>query len=137
MSQGKIKTLIVEDVIIIQRLLTHILGDRAECITEANGQSAVKRFSNEYFNGVPFKLVCLDFFLPEMNGLDILSYIRSFEDEIKLKKEERTKIMMITSVSSPKTIKHAREMGCDAYIIKPFSIEDIQNELERLGLVKT
>jgi len=137
MSQGKIKTLIVEDVIIIQRLLKHILGDRAECITETNGQSAVKRFSNEYFNGVPFNLVCLDFFLPEMNGLDILSYIRSFEDEIKLKKEERTKIMMVTSVSTPKTIKQAREMGCDAYIIKPFSIDDVQNELVRLGLVKT
>lgn len=135
MADKKIKALIVEDVLIIQRLLEHILGDKAECIAVTDGKSAVQRFSQEYFNGVPFNLVCLDIFLPEMNGLDVLSYIRNFESEIKLKEDERSKIVMVTSVSSANTIKQAREKGCNGYIIKPFSIEDVQEELSRLDLI--
>ena len=136
MEQKTIKALIVEDVFLIERLIEHIIGPYAVCKSVQNGKDAVSLFTKEYFNGEPFNLVCLDIYLPEMDGIEVLQGIRSFEDEIRIKEDERTRILMVTSLANQNIIKKARKIGCDGYITKPFSKDQIIDELVRLKLIK-
>lgn len=136
MSEKSIKALIVEDVFLIQRLLEHIMGPYAECKGAQNGKDALSIFTNEFFNGEPFNLVCLDIYLPEMDGIEVLQSIRTFEDEIRLSPEERTKIIMVSSLANQNIIKKAHKIGCDGYITKPFSKEEIITVLQNIGLIK-
>jgi len=131
-----IKALIVEDVLLIQRLIERFMVSHADCITVADGKMALDLFTSHYFNGDPFNLVCLDIYLPKVNGLAVLENIRNFENEIRLSEEEKSKVIMISSLSNQNMIKKAKTLGCNGYITKPFSKEDVVEELTRLGLIK-
>jgi len=133
---NKIKALIVEDVFLIQRILQKLTIDYADCHTAQDGLIAVETYKSEYFNGDPFDLIYLDIYIPEMDGIEVLESIRSFEDELKIKEEEKVKIVMVTSLSHSNMIKKARKLGCDGYVTKPFSKDQIINELKRLGMIK-
>ncbi|MCB0281034.1 MAG: response regulator [Calditrichae bacterium] len=135
MSNKTIKALIVEDVFLIQRLLENILGPYAKCLGVANGTDAINTYTSHYFNGEPFDLVCLDIFLPGMDGIEVLQSIRDFEDEINIDANERTKIVMVSSMANHNMIKKAHQIGCNGYITKPFSKDEILNTLLTLGLI--
>lgn len=137
MNEKIIKALIVEDVFLIQRLLENILGPYAQCIGVANGVDAVNAYTSHYFNGEPFDLVCLDIFLPGMDGIEVLQSIRDFEGEINLEDKERTKIVMVTSMANHNMMKKAHQIGCNGYITKPFSKDEILSTLLTLGLIRS
>jgi two-component system, chemotaxis family, chemotaxis protein CheY len=134
--ENKLKALIVEDVILLQRMLQKLTEEYANSETAQNGKYAIELFSREYFNGDPFDVIFLDIFMPEMDGIEALRSIRQFEDELKTKDEERVKIIMVTSMSNPNMIEKARELGCDGYVTKPFNRDQILKELKRLSLIK-
>ncbi len=131
----KINALIVEDVFLIQRVIERFIEPYGVFTVSNNGKEALKKYAEFFFNGNAFNLVCLDIYLPEMNGLDVLSNIRKFEDEIKLKSEERCKIIIISSVTHPATVQQAYKLGCDYYVAKPFSKEDIVNALKKIKMI--
>lgn len=135
MNEKPIKALIVEDVFLIQRLIAHLIQDYAECKPAENGKDAINLFTSEYFNGVPFNLVCLDIYLPEMNGIEVLKSIRAFEEEIRLKEDERCKIVMVSSSSNHNMVNSAKKVGCDGYVTKPFTKNEVIAELLRLKLI--
>ncbi|KAA3617632.1 MAG: response regulator [Calditrichaeota bacterium] len=132
----KLKVLIVEDVFLIQRMLQKLILEYADCQSAENGKKAVELYTSEYFNGEPFDVIFLDIFMPEMDGIEVLQSIRLFEDELKMKPEEKINIIMVTSMSNNNMIQKAKNLGCNGYITKPFSREQIISELKRLGLVK-
>ncbi len=133
--EEKIKALIVEDVLLIQRMLQKLTAEYTESQAVMNGKDAVELFTSEYFNGGPFDLIFLDIFVPEMNGVEVLESIRAFEKELKMKDHEKVKIIMVTSMSNSNMIEKTRKLGCNGYITKPFSIDQIVDELKRLGLI--
>jgi len=64
-------------------------------------------------------LVLLDIMMPQMNGLDALPLI--------LKKQPKTKVLMMTAYSTLDKVLNAHRHGAQNYIMKPF------NSLEILG----
>ncbi len=130
-----IRALIVEDVFLIQRVIERFIAPYGTFRVSNSGKVALKEYAEYFFNGEAFNLVCLDIYLPEMNGLEVLKHIRDFENEIHLSNEERSKIIIISSVTHPGTIQQAYDLGCDYYITKPFSREDVVKALRKLKLI--
>ena len=58
-------------------------------------------------------LLLLDVEMPNLNGYDVLSIIRSHQESTALK------IIMLTSRSSEKHKRRASELGANAYLTKP------------------
>ena len=132
---NKLKALIVEDVFLIQRMIQKLSTNFADCQGVQNGKDAIELYTSEYFNGNPFDFIYLDIYMPEMDGIEVLQSIRTFEDELKMKEEDRVKIIMVTSMSTSGMVQKARKLGCNGYVTKPFSKDQIINELKRLGLI--
>lgn len=71
-------------------------------------------------------LVTLDNILPDMSGIEILKVLR--EQDIKCK------VIMISAVGQQSAIEEGLGLGAEAYIIKPFTKENILEKVkESLG----
>lgn len=68
-------------------------------------------------------LVILDIFMPEVNGVEVLSHLR--------KQEEPIDVIMITAADDASTICKVLRCGVVAYITKPFKFDKYKAVLER------
>lgn len=78
-------------------------------------------------NGFP-DLACVDWNMPEMNGLEFVKEIRQRPGN------EVMKIMMITTESEAENVMAALESGADEYLMKPFTKDSVSDKLTLLGL---
>jgi len=62
--------------------------------------------------------------LPDMDGIEVLEKIR--------KKDKQTPIIILTVRSDRIYIEAAREKGANAYMTKPFQVDDIIETIEAL-----
>jgi len=121
------KILAVDDSMLIRRLVSSaasVLG--AECVTAEDGKIGVDRLEADPSG---FSLVCLDWNMPNMNGLDFLKHIRA---------DGRWKdlpVLMLTTEGSKDAIITAIKAGATAYMTKPFFEKDLQTKmLDCLGM---
>jgi two-component system chemotaxis response regulator CheY len=73
----------------------------------------------------PYDLVITDINMPDINGLELISFIRRSE----LHKE--TPVLIISTQSSERDRARGLSLGANGYLIKPFSPEDLQSEVWR------
>jgi two-component system chemotaxis response regulator CheY len=73
----------------------------------------------------PYDLVITDINMPDINGLELISFMRRNE----LHKE--TPVLIISTQSSERDRARGLSLGANGYLIKPFSQEDLQNEVWR------
>jgi two-component system chemotaxis response regulator CheY len=121
------KVLAVDDSMLIRRIVasaSSVIG--AECIGAPDGLIALGVLEADPSG---FSLVCLDWNMPNMNGLEFLTRIRS---------DERWKtlpVLMLTTEGSRDAIITAIKAGATAYMTKPFFEKDLQTKiLDCLGL---
>ncbi len=94
----------------------------------ANGKAgAEKAYENDY------DLLLLDIMLPQLDGFEICKEVRRFSD---------VPIMFITARCAQEDILTGYALGCDDYIVKPFSIPVFYNKVNALikrskGLVRS
>jgi two-component system phosphate regulon response regulator PhoB len=70
-------------------------------------------------------VILLDWDMPEMNGLEVLS---------KLKEKDETKnipVIMLTGRSRLSEIENAFDLGADSYITKPVQFHELPETLKR------
>jgi len=60
------KSLIVDDIGTIQRLLTHMLKEFGSCEYAQNGLDALEKQKEAFKAGQPFDLICLDIMMPDI-----------------------------------------------------------------------
>ena len=70
--------------------------------------------------------VFLDKGLPDADGLTLLNQIRKMDPEIK--------VVMCTADGSRETITEAMQAGISGYLVKPFSMQNINKTLARIGI---
>ncbi|MCH7662406.1 MAG: response regulator [Chloroflexi bacterium] len=70
------------------------------------------------------ELILLDINMPQVSGIDLLEYIRT-----KLKLADLP-IIMLSAEFTDVQVDQAYELGADAYIFKPVSIEELQTAIE-------
>ena len=121
------KVLAVDDSFFIRRIVASacsVFG--AECVGAADGVLAISALEEDPEG---FSIVCLDWNMPNMNGLECLTRIRA---------DERWKslpVLMLTTEGSRDAIITAIKAGATAYMTKPFYEKDLQAKmLDCLGL---
>jgi two-component system, response regulator len=95
-----------------------VVRDGAEALEFVFGEGAQK----------PPKLILLDLKLPKLNGLELLSRIRS-DDRTK-----RIPVVVLTSSREESDLYTSYELGVNSYIVKPVDFEQFAEAVRQLGL---
>ena len=64
-------------------------------------------------------LMVLDIMMPTMDGWGVL------EEMLKLPVEERPRVVIVSALSSLRDRAKAAELGADAYVPKPFNVDEL------------
>jgi two-component system chemotaxis response regulator CheY len=121
------KILVVDDSAVMRRIVgsaAALLG--ADCAGAGDGAQAIAQLETD---PAGFQLVCLDWNMPVMGGLEFLQTLR---------KDPRWKelpVLMITTEGSRESIIAAIKAGATGYLTKPFNQQDLQSKMmDCLGL---
>jgi len=131
------KCLIVEDEFITRQLMQVYLAELGEVFIAVNGQEAVDAFIISCDNKEPYDLICMDIMMPEMDGIEALTKIRDHEKECGIRGLDVAKVIMTTAKRQSKDIYGAFNTGCESYLVKPFTKQELFSEIEKLGLTVT
>ena len=127
--------LIVEDDFTSRRMLQMFLAAHGECDVAVNGKEALAAFTIAQVERNPYTLICLDVMMPELNGMDVLREIRAREKQAGVPQHQEVKIVMTTSLDSPRDVVGAYyHGGCNGYLVKPVSRQALENLLLEYGL---
>ncbi len=114
--------LIVDDSLSVRKSLAEVATDAGyEAILARDGMEAVGLLLEH----TP-KLALVDLEMPNMNGLELTSHIRSDE------KLSDLPVIMITSRTQQKHQQQAQAAGVSAYLTKPYSEEELLDTMGRL-----
>lgn len=117
----------VDDSRAMRLILRRIIGQLGFDVIEAeDGQAALTTLAGE--EEVP-DLALIDWNMPNMNGLDLVTAIRA---DARLR--EMT-LVMVTTESEQSQIVRALAAGAHEYVIKPFTSGAMVEKLALLGLV--
>ncbi|TYO65771.1 response regulator transcription factor [Bradyrhizobium hipponense] len=112
MSTGSVKVLIVDDEPSIRKLLRMGLVTQGYEILDApNGKTALQLLSHNP------DVILLDFGLPDMEGLDLLSMLRA--------QNEHVAIVVLSSRGDETGKVEALDCGADDYITEPFEMNEL------------
>ncbi|MBF0101006.1 MAG: response regulator [Desulfobacterales bacterium] len=128
------KILVVDDELVSRKKMHKIMEGIGECISVESGKQAIRSFKEAWEEGVPFEVISLDIFMPDMSGIEVLTKIREVEKEKQVPKEKQVKIMMVTSYSEKDIVIASLKAGCDNYVVKPFNSEKVRAKLIGMGL---
>ncbi|NNE81593.1 MAG: response regulator, partial [Silicimonas sp.] len=74
----------------------------------------------------PVHLVISDYFMPEMDGLHLLHYLRSNPQT------QKTGFLLITGKADPAIINKGKQLGMNNYLAKPFQTADLKSAIEAI-----
>ena len=119
MSEHLPRVLVVEDnadiVDIIQRRLQL---DGMEPVVCTRGTEAKTLLGQQRFDAV-----VLDIMMPDISGFEVLEHVRATPAL------EDLPVVMLSAKASPQDRERAKDMGADAYIVKPFGPHDLVRTL--------
>ncbi|MDL2300586.1 response regulator transcription factor [Clostridiaceae bacterium OttesenSCG-928-D20] len=122
-----IKILIVEDEKPINHLIEMNLSEAGyDCTCAFDGMTAANIIEKERFD-----LILLDIMLPEVDGYELLEYIKPFE----------MPVIFLTAKGSVEDRVKGLKLGADDYLVKPFEIVEllarVETILRRAGKTQT
>lgn len=121
------RILVAEDNAEIRALVSSILAEAGHKVTVAqNGRQALDLMAGE----AP-ELLVLDIMMPQVDGYTVLKEIKSSGAR------DSMKILVLTAKTSESDWVRGYKLGADAYITKPFDIDELMNQVEELlGMTK-
>ncbi len=125
------RTLIVEDDSVSRMMLQDMLEEYSEVTCVANGAEALKIFLSEKFD-----LICLDLNMPQLDGHEVLAYIRAYENATGLKLGKGSKVLITSIMKNPLHVFRAFRGTADGYLAKPFELEQLISYLRDFNLIE-
>jgi putative nucleotidyltransferase with HDIG domain len=111
--------LVVDDEEAIREVVSTMLESRGyHCTTLSNGRAA-----QEYVRKQTPDLVLSDMIMPEMDGIQLLDWLRNFDPEIP--------VIMVTAIHDISTALQAIRRGAYDYILKPFEKDQLFHAVGR------
>ncbi|MDD3030285.1 MAG: response regulator [Alphaproteobacteria bacterium] len=126
MSQlSNLRVLIADDHFLIRQFVLNTLKDsKIENVeTAVDGNEAIDFVQKAKQGGVPYDIVFLDWNMPTISGLEVLSYFRAKSEYAD------TAFVMLTAESEQQNIMKAIKAGATSYIVKPVSPADLGKKL--------
>ncbi len=121
-TDEQLRILLADDSTEIRLILREHLSDRGWEIFEAtDGAEALETILVEKPH-----LIILDVMMPELNGWEVLKYLRS-KPHIK-----DTKVLMLTGVGAKVNSLTSPLFGADLYLDKPFDLDVLDEKLDVL-----
>lgn len=116
------RILLVEDDVHISEVIHDYFvresGGKLQVVVSDNGTDGIDRFMTESFD-----LVLLDIMLPGMDGFSICREMR---------RHSMVPILFLTARDSERDIMLGYDLGCDDYIVKPFSLATLYAKCKAL-----
>ena len=127
-SEGfEARALVVDDDPDIRLLLRHVLGSAGLRVEEADGGAeALAHVGN---GGALPHVVVLDVQMPLVDGWDVLTALRERPETADIP------VVMCTVKSSTRDFVRAWELGCDAYVTKPFDSSSLVEQVREVMLL--
>lgn len=117
----KIKVLMIDDNVNLVGMVEDYFEDssRIEIVGKAfDGEEGLEIIRE---GNLKYDLIILDLIMPKKDGMGVLK---------ELKKENRNEnIIVCTSYNAPDTIRKVSEYGINYYILKPFSLADLEEKI--------
>jgi|SRR5687767_9040703 two-component system chemotaxis response regulator CheY len=104
--------------------MLNVLGFKARA---AYGSGAAMKL---LAGGFTPNFICLDINMPGVNGLEILAYLRREPRLIPVP------VFVITSDDQPETRRKVMRLGANIMIIKPATIDALEDGLKKAGFLK-
>lgn len=130
-----LRVLLVEDDFVSRILLHTFLSRHGECHIAVNGREAVEAFRSAADRGEPYQLICMDIRMPEMDGREAVRQIRAIEESVGTLSTLGAKIFMITTVREIKEVTLCFRELCDAYLVKPVDLGELQSRIRSFQLI--
>ena len=120
-----LKVLVADDHFLIRQFIRNTLQDSqiTNVQTAADGNEAIDLIQKAFEVNQPYDIVFLDWNMPTISGLEVLSYFRAKTDYAA------TAFVMVTAESEQQNIMKAIKAGATSYIIKPVSPSDLSKKL--------
>ena len=117
------KVLVVDDSAGMRSLLVSTLEeiDGIEAVEACNGFEALKALPMQ-----PFDLIITDINMPEINGLEIVHFIKS--NQIY----QQIPLVIISTEKGQNDIQKGLALGAQKYITKPFDPEQVKKTVKEL-----
>jgi two-component system chemotaxis response regulator CheY len=115
------KVLIVEDSTASREFIASTIQqiDGAEVVCAGSGFDALKLLPRFRFD-----LIITDINMPDINGLELIQFIRSNEHH------RATPILLISTQASDRDRERGLALGANAYVSKPFTPEDLRSKVK-------
>jgi two-component system chemotaxis response regulator CheY len=119
------RALVIDDSRAMRTILRGILvGLEFDVVEAADGRQAVDILSEDH----DFDLALVDWNLPEMSGLEIVTEVRKDPRLASLP------LLMVTTETEFERVTQALQAGANEYIMKPFDRDMLMDKLVMLGI---
>ena len=119
--RDQIRIMVVDDMSTSRGLITQALDSFGvrNVATAENGKQALQVLASK-----PVHLVISDYNMPEMDGLQMLHYLRATP------KTKGVGFILITGRAEQQIIDHGKKLGMNNYLKKPFQPDDLRKCIE-------
>lgn len=121
-ADAAVKILIADDEDIVRMVLTEMLQQLGyHPVTASGAQEAVDAYRDM---AAEISLVILDYKMPGLSGDEVFARLREMNPEVK--------VLISSGYSDGASMDELKRQGLSGYLQKPFSMDRIREELERI-----
>ena len=113
--------LLVEDNQELLLLMANLLGSKYHVLTAPNGEKAKHIIEKSALD-----IVVTDVMMPIMDGIELTKWVKGNDNYSQLP------VVMLTAKTQDEDRNEAYRAGADAYITKPFKLEDLQLRIDNI-----
>lgn len=115
-----VHVLVVDDERMSRTVVSTLLKKCKYRVTTAEDGAEAVELLRSHAPGT-FQLILTDVCMPQMNGIELLQYVRS-EDALRL-----VPVVMMSSIDNGETVYECVERGAEEYLVKPVTQKEVQH----------
>jgi len=115
------RILVAEDNRLILETVAHSLAREGYDIIKAeDGKDCLSKLESNQID-----LLITDMYMPNLNGLEVISKVNSFYKKL-------FPVMVLSAAGAEENVLKAFDLGADDYMVKPFSLIELNIRVKRL-----